>query len=338
MKKILIITNSYDIHVDHFTPILKRLSQPFFRLNLDKFPRDYKVNQVFDSGELRSVIEHIPSGAKINLSEVTSVWNRKPAPFSFLSSDLAAQELAYAKEETEHVLFGLLYPMKCYWMSHPLNLRGAMWKSEQLSRAAKFGFNTPKSLVTNCPEEVRKFKSELSGDMIFKSISTPDLASIEVDDDERIADGLATTLVTDEIMESLDSVREIPCHFQGYVPKKYELRVTVVENRVFAAKIHSQTDERTKIDSRDMSAEILYESTELPEEIKERCIRFVNSYNLNYSALDIIVTPDDDYVFLENNPNGQFLYIQQLIPEFRILEAIADTLVGAENVRVTELS
>ena len=53
----------------------------------------------------------------------------------------------------------------------------------------------------------------------------------------------------------------------------------------------------------------------------------MKSYGLNYSAMDIIVTPDEDYVFLENNPNGQFLYIQELIPEFNILETVADTLI-----------
>jgi hypothetical protein len=33
-------------------------------------------------------------------------------------------------------------------------------------------------------------------------------------------------------------------------------------------------------------------------------------------------------VFLENNPCGQFLYIEQLIPEFKLLEAVADQLIA----------
>lgn len=327
MKTILIITNSFDLHADLIEPILKQKNQSFFRLNLDKFPKDYHLKQLYVSGKVEVTIEHLLSKQTIHFEDIGAVWNRKPAPFSFISNDLAPQELAFAKTETEHTLFGLLYTLDCYWMSHPVNLRGAMWKGEQLNRATQFGFRIPHSLVTNCPEDVRRFKSLISGDIIFKSLSTPDLASVEVDDDDCIATGLATTIVTDELMNNLEAVREIPCHFQEYIPKKYELRVTVVGNSVFVAKLYSQDDERTKVDSRDMSAEIRYEATALPDSIHKRCLEFVKSYGLNYSAMDIIVTPDEDYVFLENNPNGQFLYIQELIPEFNILETVADTLI-----------
>ena len=329
MKTILIITNSFDIHVDFLVEILEKKGQSFFRINLDKFPREYLIKQLYIDGDLHSSIEHIPSQKHLDLNHVISIWNRKPAPFAFISDDLAAQEIAYAQEETKHALFGLLYPLNCYWMSHPVSLRGAMWKGEQLNRANKLGFRIPKSLVTNNPSDVKAFKSKIKTDMIFKSLSTPDLASVDVDDEDRISEGLATTIVTDEMMDNLDSVREVPCHFQEYIPKKYELRITIVGNKIFAAKIHSQDDDRTKIDSRDMSAEILYEPTKLPKQVEDKCFNLVSSYNLNYSALDIIVTPEDEYVFLENNPNGQFLYIEQLIPEFNILETVSDSLIGA---------
>ncbi|WP_222831894.1 ATP-grasp domain-containing protein [Kangiella koreensis] len=326
MKTILIISNSMDIHADLISPIFQKKDQTYFRINLDQFPRDYKILQKYTGKVSKVIIEHIPSGNFIDLNTVGAVWNRRPAPFSFISNDLLNQELAFAKQETEQALFGLLYPLDCFWVSHPVALRGAGWKGEQLNRARNFGFEIPASLVTNCPEEVLKFKSLIRSDLIFKTLSTADLASGSVEDNERVTDGLSTVIVDEEMMENLDAVREIPCHFQEYIQKKYELRVTVVEDAVFAAKIHSQDDERTRVDSRDMSAEILYEATELPEHIKDRCLSLIKSYDLNYSAMDIIVTPDDEYVFLENNPSGNFLYIQQLIPEFNILEKLAATL------------
>ena len=82
-----------------------------------------------------------------------------------------------------------------------------------------------------------------------------------------------------------------------------------------------------------MSAEITYQAIELPEDIKKKCLAFVGSYGLNFSALDIIVTPENQYVFLENNPNGQFLYIEQLVPELQMLETIADTLIRETECR-----
>jgi len=333
MKTILIITNSQDIHADFITPVLSSKQHKPFRINLDQFPRDYKISQSYCERNAKITIEHLPTGHTLDLMQVAAIWSRKPAEFSFLSDDLSPQENIFAKTETDHALFGMLYPLDCYWMSHPLALRGAAWKGEQLSRAEKIGFKIPASLVTNCPDEVRNFKGRLAGDMIFKTLSTPDLASSEVTSEERVADGLPTTIVTDEFMENLDAVREVPCHFQEYIPKQYELRITVIGEHLFAAKIHSQENTKTQIDFRDMSADILFEATQLPEEIERRCLALVKSYGLNYSAMDIIVTPDNDYVFLENNPTGQFLFIEQLIPEYNMLETLADTLIKEVECR-----
>lgn len=327
VKKILVITNSDDIHVDLLMPILMSKGCDPFRVNLNLFPRDYQIWQEFSKGKCYGHVHHLASGEQLDISEVGAVWLRKPADYSFLSDDLAAQEHAYAKQETEQAFFGLLYSLDCYWMSHPQSLRGAIWKGEQLQRAMRMGFRVPDSIVSNSPERVKTFKESIRGNLIFKSMSTPSLAAEEVADEDRISGGLGTTIITDEFMNSIELVSELPCHFQEYIPKLYELRVTIIGEKLFAAKIHSQDDARTAVDSRDMSAEILYEATELPSEIQRHCLDFVKSYGLNFSALDIIVTPDNEYVFLENNPNGQFLYVEQLIPEFSMLEAMAEKLI-----------
>lgn len=333
MKNTLIITNSQDLHADLVSTILVNKGHQPFRVNLDKFPRDYTITQKYIDGSHASKIVHTPTGTTLESCQIAATWNRKIAEYSFISDDLTVQELEYAKAETEHAMFGLLYTLDCYWMSHPVNLRGSMWKGEQLNRAQKIGFRIPASLVSNCPDEVRDFKNHLPGDMIFKTLSTPDLASSKVSDEERVANGVPTTVITNEFMENVEAVREVPCHFQEYIPKLYELRVTIIGDKLFAAKIHSQEDQRTMVDSRDMTAEILYEAIKLPEAIEKRCFAFVKSYGLNYSAMDIIVTPDNEYVFLENNPNGQFLYVQQLIPEYNMLETLADTLIKEVECR-----
>jgi glutathione synthase/RimK-type ligase-like ATP-grasp enzyme len=332
-KYILIITRSDDLHADLMEPVLAAKGGKAFRINLDQFPRDYTICQAYLGGQAANRIRHLPSGAELDLADVGSVWSRKPAPFAFLSSDLSVQERAFATQETEQALFGLLYTLDCYWMSHPVRLRGALWKGEQLQRAIAHGFRVPASIVTNSSEQVRAFRQAIGTDMIFKALSTPSLGAADVGEADRTHDGLGTTLVTAEMMDSLDAVDELPCHFQEYIPKQYELRVTIVGDKLFAAKIHSQDDERTAIDSRDMSAEILYEATELAPEVAARCLAFVRSYGLAYSAMDLIVTPQDEYVFLENNPTGQFYYIQQLVPQFDLLGEVADRLISEAACR-----
>lgn len=332
-KKVLIVTNSSDLHADLAVATMVARGHNPFRLDLDDFPRDYQICQAFRNGKVSNTIRRLPGGEWLDLALVGAIWIRKPAEFSYLSEDLSLQERAFAKLETEQALFSLLYTLDCYWMSHPVALRGAQWKGEQLLRAMQMGFRVPASIVTNAPGQVRAFREAIPGRMIFKAMSTPTLAAETLDMADRVCGGLATTIVDADMMAELDAVGELPCHFQEYIPKQYELRVTVIGERVFAARIHSQDDERTTVDSRNMSAAIRYEACALAPELEQRCLRFVHSYGLNYGALDLIVTPDGEVVFLENNPSGQFLYVEQLIPEFRMLDALADKLIGEAQCR-----
>lgn len=328
-SNILIITNSSDLHADIIVSNLTQKGSRPFRINLDEFPRDFELVHKTDSHRWAASITHLPSGRRLDLDSVKSVWTRKPDDFSFLSgAQFSAQEIAYAKRETEHVLNGLLYSLDCYWMNHPLAVRSALWKSEQALRASKMGFNIPTSLVTNKPDSVIHFKEKLKNDVVLKTMSTPSLSAEEVPlNDQVITQGLPTTILTNDHFESIESVREIPCYFQEYVDKKFELRVTIIGSHVFAAKIHSQQSEKTRVDFRDYSAEVLYEPFDLPKEIEQKCREFVHSYNLQYGAMDIIVTPENQYVFLENNPAGQFLFVEQLVPELEMMEALANCLI-----------
>ncbi len=332
-KRVLIVTHRADLHADIVSAKLTAAGGAPFRLNLDEFPEHFALNLEFAHGRWEGELTHLPTRASLSVREIGAVWLRKKASFSFLSADLAPQERAYAEGEMEHMLFSLLYSLDCYWMSHPAALRGAGWKGEQLVRAARLGFRVPPSLITNRRGGVDAFRAKMDGDIVFKSLSSPSLAAEEVAPEERIAGALPTTRITDEHEEALEAVAELPCFFQQHVPKRYELRVTVIGDQVFAARIESQEDARTATDYRDFSAEIRYAAERLPPEIERRCLELVHSYGLNYGAIDLIVTPQGEYVFLENNPAGQFLFIEELVPELDMTGALAACLVAGARAR-----
>lgn len=330
-RKILIITNRNDIHADIVAEKVSALGSSYYRLNIEEFPRDYRLTCHMRHGEFRGELVHTPSNKELELSQVGAVWLRRLGEFSFSSANLSAHERAFAKAETAHVIYSILSSLNCYWMSDPSQMRQAQWKGEQLLRAARMGFAVPPSIISNSPDAVASFRTLMELDIVFKSLSSPSLEAHRVLPDERIADGLPTTRITDDI--DLDAVREIPCFFQRYIAKRHEVRATVIGDAVYAARIHSQDDPRTATDYRDFSAEIKYEIETLPRDVERRCIDFVHSYGLNFGAIDLIVTPDEQYVFLENNPAGQFLFIEQLVPELKLTDALAAKLVeGAQSV------
>lgn len=326
-KQILIVSHSGDLHADLVASILADRGHAPMRIDLDAFPRDYQLCQRLLGGQASARLRRLPDGDWLDLRQVGAVWLRKAAEYAYASGDLTQQERAYARLETEQAIFSVLYTLDCYWLSHPLALRGAQWKGEQLERAARMGFRVPATLISNVPDDVRAFRAAVGRPIIFKSMSTPTLAAETVEDADRVSGGIGTTVVDDAMLGSLDAVSELSCQFQEYIAKQYELRITVIGKQLFAARLYSQDDARTAIDSRDMSAPIRYEAATLPDEIHQRCLAFVHSYGLEYGALDLIVTPEGEYVFLENNPVGQFLYVQQLLPALPLLESVADKLI-----------
>jgi glutathione synthase/RimK-type ligase-like ATP-grasp enzyme len=331
MTNILVVTNSHDLHADLVAGKINERKHNAFVLKTDRFPVDYYLDLRISDGLFDGLIIHRPTDTGIQISDIKSVWMRKKGTFSYPSGHLAPQEKAYADGEMEHILFSMLCSLNCYWMSHPLAVRASMWKGEQLQRAVGMGFLVPRSLITNKRSVVEAFRRSAADGIVFKSLSSASLAAEKVGADDRVAGSMPTTRITAEHEELLDAVSEAPCFFQELVPKACEIRATVIDGRVFAAKIHSQDDPRTRIDYRDFSADILYEATTLPTVIEERCRAFVASYGLNYGAIDLIVTPEGDYVFLENNPVGQFLFVEQLVPSLDMSGWLAECLIrGAQ--------
>lgn len=333
-RRILIVTHSADLHADLVAERIAARDLPAFRLDLDRFPVDYELDLHFRAPAWTGHLRHLPSGDTLAVADIGAVWTRKTADFTFSNADMGAQERAFAVEETQHALSGLLYGLQdVYWMSHPLAVRGAQWKGEQLARAARMGFDVPDTLITASAASARAFHAEAGGEIVFKCLASTSLGGEHVRPEERVSGGIGTTRIGAEHAALLDAVSEPPCQFQRLVAKRHELRVTVIGDRVFAARIHSQDDPRTQLDFRDFSAPIRYEAETLSPELEARCRAFVHGYGLQYGAIDLIVTPDGRHVFLENNPGGQFLFVEQLVPELRMLDALADRLIAGAHGR-----
>jgi glutathione synthase/RimK-type ligase-like ATP-grasp enzyme len=246
----------------------------------------------------------------IRLEEVRSIWYRRPTPFIF-PDEFGAADCDFAFGESRKAIGGLLRGLECIWVNHPDKMTGADYKPHQLSLAAKLGLDIPRTLLTNSPEAVLEFRERCTEDIVYKTLSYP---MVGVGDDRERMLPLFTSRVTDEHMTKLDLVRATPCLFQEYVPKELELRLTVVGDTVFSAAVYSQENEISATDWRRglASADVAlrYERHDLPIDVRNRCLGLVDALGLEYAALDLILTPDGRYVFLEVNPAGEWGWIQ----------------------------
>jgi glutathione synthase/RimK-type ligase-like ATP-grasp enzyme len=104
-----------------------------------------------------------------------------------------------------------------------------------------------------------------------------------------------------------------PTSFQVEIPKAYELRVIFVQGTIWTAAIISQNDPKTSLDWRNYNYQkpnrvVPYQ---LPPEIQTQIRQFAALANLNTGAIDMIMSQNKEYVFLECNPNGQISMVSE---------------------------
>jgi glutathione synthase/RimK-type ligase-like ATP-grasp enzyme len=135
-----------------------------------------------------------------------------------------------------------------------------------------------------------------------------------------------TTQLLQEHLVNLDSARWSPAIYQELIEKRCDVRVTYVGGLLFVAEIDSQTDLQAKIDwRRTINPELPHHPARLPTVVEDQVRTLMGHLGLEFGALDFIRTLDDDYIFLEVNPNGQWLWLEDLL-KFPISAAIADWL------------
>lgn len=188
----------------------------------------------------------------------------------------------------------------------------------------------PRTLITNEPEDARKFVEGLDGRAVVKPLRFG-----LVRETEEYEEVVFTSPVSEEdVRDGMGAVALCPNLLQEYVPKDVEIRVTVVGKELFAAEIRSQGVLGAEHDWRRVPAsELEHAPHHLPAPVAERCVRLVERFGLNFGAIDLIRTPEGRYVFLEINPNGQWLWVEMLTG-LPITDALIRLLLGeAESLR-----
>jgi glutathione synthase/RimK-type ligase-like ATP-grasp enzyme len=274
-------------------------------------------------GRIRRWIER-DEGPTLELEQVTAVWHRRPGAPTPCASITDATARAYVIEECREVVLHLMDSLECLSVPAPKPVyRRAENKISQLVHAAAVGLDVPETLLGSSPQAFLELCRELDGRLISKMPSGT--LSRQLGQTELLR---FTERVAVRDIRWAHTLRHGPVAVQGYVDKEVELRVTVVGPRVFAAEIHSQATRQTKHDWRHYDhLNTPLRPHALPERVAEQCRAVVRRLGLCYGALDLILTPDGRYVFIEVNPNGQYLWIEEETG-LPISDAICDLLVS----------
>jgi glutathione synthase/RimK-type ligase-like ATP-grasp enzyme len=318
---ILILTEDADPHADHVEAKLRQRGAELFRFDPGRFPTRASVSVSYAGDGLFGVALE-SDGTTVDLTDLTAVWYRRPQPPVPHDDVTDPATRTYLAEECKTVMNDLWHALSCLVVpAPPAVIRRAELKMAQLATAGRLGFELPPTLVTTCPRAFRAFYRQHGGNVISKLPSST-LYRLTGATFNRY-----TLVVSTRDVGHARALRRGPVIFQAYVPKRLELRVTVVGSRIFAAEIHSQHTRRTRHDWRRYDHyQTPIRRHSLPDEVARRCHRLVAELGLCYGAIDLVLTPDGRYVFLEINPNGQYLWIEEATG-LPISEALCDLLI-----------
>lgn len=303
---ILILTKPYDEHADLVIEALQKRGAHCVRFETADFP--CRAGMTICSGKPGEQEILRVNGSQIDLNKVETVWFRRPEKPK-ISQDLSTEDQDFARVESEHALQGLWHRLKDrFWVNPIVNDRVAHYKPLQLKLAKQIGFEIPRTLITNDPNEVLPFFNACGGEMIYKMLTNytrPFPGGVRAT--------YTTKLSAQDLQTKCHEIAYAPCLFQEYVPKKVEFRVTVIGREIFVAEIDSQGDEGSRHDWRRHDAQKLpHRASALPYSVQDMIQRFMQELGLVFGCIDFILTPDDRLVFLEINPSGQWYWIEQL--------------------------
>jgi hypothetical protein len=179
------------------------------------------------------------------------------------------------------------------WISHYEATRRAEVKPIQMNAALKAGFRAPRTLISQDPARIREFCRELDQRVVVKTVAGTQKA------------GLTAAKVSAELLASDAALRLAPAIYQELVEGGRHLRIHVFGERILAALISSGD-----LDWRIRLSHAKVEPYALSEEVKQKLYAVLRTLDLRMGIFDFKLTADDEPIWFEINPQGQFLFVE----------------------------
>ena len=170
-------------------------------------------------------------GEQCNLTEVSAIWWRvKPFTITELSGRPLSPVDGFIEREWRSVLDSLeFFTPQALWVNPRTADLQARNKPVQLVVAHDLGFSIPSTLVSNDAETVTSFIEDGEKEHVYKVLTW----YLEPPDQM-----IFTSIVdADQVNSDPQSVSITAGIFQKRIPKAYEIRATVIGDKVFAVRI-----------------------------------------------------------------------------------------------------
>lgn len=299
---LLVLTSTEDATADYLCTRLQTQGLPFLRIDTDTFAE-------------MGFVEYGSAGVSLwyaarsyTPDSFLAVWYRRPCGIA-VKGEFGAAELLHTSREWGASLDGFLAHIDTRrWINHPAANARASSKLLQLSMAHGVGIMIPETIISRSSVEAQLFFQRHNGSVVIKPLS---VGYVEAPDGT-IEAQIYTSALRQEHLHEAHLLRRCPTLLQQRVEKGADVRITIVDRLVTAIsftprKAHAPVDIR-ECDPR----EVDYACAPLPVDVRARLLRLIEHLELRFAAVDMIWTAENQWVFLEVNPNGQWAWMDLL--------------------------
>lgn len=285
---LLIIGSLTDVHVQRVCQRLDRRCNPLV-IDYSTYLSHFRASLHINSAGTAAV------AGNFDLCDIRAIWWRRPLKFRFPLSDdeTLAEHLEYQASFFWTSLLDAL-PETTVWYND--------WKADfaidrnlcQLLVAKRCGFLIPRTLMTSSIEEAEAFL-ESTGPAIVKHFAGSK------------THWRPTALATLAALRERWAKIHYPVILQERIDGVLEYRAVVVDGHVVAAE-YDMTGATYPFDVR-VNQAVPCKKQSLPDVVESALRTFMHISGLRFGAFDLRCTSDGAFYFLEVNPAGQFVYL-----------------------------
>ncbi len=300
---LLIFSEEYEMSTDEVIDWLHYFKRPFTRFNETNH---FAFEEAQLIGNNWQII--LTKGAdKIDLEAISHYWYRRGY---FHIEQKAIKTLNKGvNDQLDTQIGGELYKIEELIHSRlkDMNHIGSyvenyLNKLNILRKAILAGLKVPNTMITSNRQTALRFCNSHNRNVITKAIR------------ERLQVNFAgmnyyanTTLLNYDTIKRFPS-KFTPALFQECLLKKYELRIFYLDEICYSSAIFSQNDHKTAIDFRNYNHDKPNRVCPyiLPTEVSIKLCKLMTSLGFRSGSIDMVVDVNQEYIFLEVNPIGQF--------------------------------
>jgi hypothetical protein len=200
-------------------------------------------------------------------------------------------------------------------------------KAVQLRLAGDAGLRTPQTLMSNAPEAVRAFFDKHPDDLVCKPFASHIWQQQESGE-------LAVTGTFALGREQLPAEDEVftyaPAIYQQRVAKQFDVRAVLMGKSVYSFAVRTPSKALDwRLDGAMRKIEV--EMIATPAAVKNGLLRLAEKTGICFGSADFAVDMRGDWWFLEINEQGQFLWLEQFVPQAALLQKFCAFLIATDD-------